>query len=366
MTRILVIEDAASLRSDIVEMLGFEGYEVQGAENGRVGVDTARQFHPDLIISDIMMPLLDGYGVLAELREDPQTATIPFIFLTARTDRLDVRQGMTLGADDYVTKPFTIAELMSAVRARLHKHAAIERNMARRMDNLRGSIILALPHEMRTPLNVILGFSELILSDGLQVSAEQTQEMAGHINSAARRLYHLIENYLTYAQTEIVMSDPQARASYQAGVALYPGEAIQLCAGETAAQHERSGDLTVDLEAMSGIDLSEDSARKIVRELIDNAFKFSEPGTPVTLTGRPEDEGYHLVITDCGRGMTRQQLDEIGAYNQFERAQLEDQGSGLGLVIALRLVELAHGRTNITSTPGEGTQVHVWLPVHPE
>jgi DNA-binding response OmpR family regulator len=365
MTRILVIEDAASLRSDIVEMLGFEGYEVQGAENGRAGVEAARQFHPDLIISDIMMPLLDGYGVLAELREDPQTATIPFIFLTARTDRMDVRQGMTLGADDYVTKPFTIAELMSAVRARLHKHAAIERSMARRMDNLRGSIILALPHEMRTPLNVILGFSELMLTEGSEITAAQTQEMAGHINSAARRLYHLIENYLTYAQTEIVLSDPQACAAYKAGVALYPGEAIRLCADEVAARHHRAGDLSVDLEAVSGIDLSEDSACKIVHELIDNAFKFSEPGTPVLLTGCREDENYHLVISDHGRGMTRQQIDEIGAYNQFERAQLEDQGSGLGLVIALRLVELAHGHTRLTSTHGEGTEVHVWLPVHP-
>lgn len=347
-------------------MLGFEGFEVEGAENGRAGVEAARRLRPDLIISDIMMPQLDGYGVLAELRADPDTATIPFIFLTARTDRLDVRQGMTLGADDYVTKPFTVAELMSSVRARLQKQEVIEKTVARRMDNLRGSIILALPHEMRTPLNVILGFSELMLFDGAQVQAEQYQEMAGHINSAARRLYHLIENYLTYAQTEIVASDPRARASHQAGVTLSPREAIEQSALDAADKHQRAPDLTFSLETVPGLALSEESVRKVVYEMIDNAMKFSDPATQVVVTGCVEDARYHLTIADHGRGMTRQQIDEIGAYNQFERAQLEDQGSGLGLIISRRLIELAHGQLRISSVPGEGTDIHIWLPIHSE
>ena len=121
MKKILVVEDAQSLRKDIVEMLGFEGFEAIGAENGLVGVDRARQVLPDLIICDIMMPGLDGYGVLEELRKDTLTSTIPFIFLTARTDRVDVRQGMELGADDFLTKPFHAAELLATVRTRLKK-----------------------------------------------------------------------------------------------------------------------------------------------------------------------------------------------------------------------------------------------------
>ena len=89
MSKILVIEDAESLRNDIIEMLTFEDFDVRGAENGRVGVDTARQYLPDLIICDIMMPELDGYGVLSELRKEEKTLAIPFIFLTAKTDRID-------------------------------------------------------------------------------------------------------------------------------------------------------------------------------------------------------------------------------------------------------------------------------------
>ena len=112
MKKILVVEDEQSLRKDIIEMLTYEGFDVIGAENGRVGIEEAQRHLPDLIICDIMMPEINGYDVLAELRKEGKTATIPFIFLTARTDKLDRRQGMEQGADDYLTKPFAIRELL--------------------------------------------------------------------------------------------------------------------------------------------------------------------------------------------------------------------------------------------------------------
>lgn len=114
--KILVVEDEQSLRKDIIEMLNYEGFEVIGAENGRVGIEQAREHLPDLIICDIMMPEVDGYAVLDELRKETRTAAIPFIFLTARTDKMDRRLGMEQGADDYLTKPFGTGELMARMR----------------------------------------------------------------------------------------------------------------------------------------------------------------------------------------------------------------------------------------------------------
>jgi len=127
MTKILVIEDMQSLRENIVEALELLDFEALGAENGLVGVQFAQEHLPDLIICDIMMPELDGYGVLEALRQVPETATIPFIFLSAKADKTDIRQGMNKGADDYLTKPFTIEELRSAIAARLEKQAARQR-----------------------------------------------------------------------------------------------------------------------------------------------------------------------------------------------------------------------------------------------
>jgi len=127
MTKILVIEDMQSLRENIVEALELLDFEAVGAENGLVGVQFAQEHLPDLIICDIMMPELDGYGVLEALRQVPETATIPFIFLSAKADKTDIRQGMNKGADDYLTKPFTVEELRSAIAARLEKQAAHQR-----------------------------------------------------------------------------------------------------------------------------------------------------------------------------------------------------------------------------------------------
>lgn len=125
MKKILVIEDEPSVRANILEILELEDYHGIGAENGLIGVLWALEHIPDLIICDVMMPELDGYGVLTTLRQDPLTATIPFIFLTAKADKTDFRQGMELGADDYLTKPFTSEELLNSIATRFEKQVAV-------------------------------------------------------------------------------------------------------------------------------------------------------------------------------------------------------------------------------------------------
>jgi EAL domain-containing protein (putative c-di-GMP-specific phosphodiesterase class I)/AmiR/NasT family two-component response regulator len=133
MKKILVIEDDRVIRENILKLLKAEGFDVTGAENGAIGLNAAVSNLPDVILCDVMMPQLDGYGVLVALRSHPVTATVPFVFLTGKADRSQVRQGMELGADDYLTKPFTKAELVGAVSSRLKKQAAL----AQQQDNLR-------------------------------------------------------------------------------------------------------------------------------------------------------------------------------------------------------------------------------------
>jgi len=115
MTTILVIEDEDSLRAEILTILSLENFQVLGAENGQVGLSMTQEKKPDLILCDMMMPELDGLHVLTLLRQNPETATIPFIFLTACAGREDWRRGMESGADDYLMKPFSVEELISAV-----------------------------------------------------------------------------------------------------------------------------------------------------------------------------------------------------------------------------------------------------------
>jgi anti-anti-sigma factor len=139
MTTILAIEDEAKICENIEEILELEGFDVLTAENGRIGVQLAQEHHPDLIICDVMMPELDGYDVLVALRQNPDTLKIPFIFLSAKATTADFRKGMSLGADDYLTKPFTPKELLEAISTRLEKQMMMMARYDRELERAIGS-----------------------------------------------------------------------------------------------------------------------------------------------------------------------------------------------------------------------------------
>jgi len=136
MKTILLIEDNTDVRENIAEILELANYSVVQAENGKLGVEFAQQRKPDLIICDIMMPVLDGYGVIHLLNKNPETASIPFIFLTAKSERGDFRKGMEMGADDYITKPFDDVELLRAVESRLKRSEMLKAEFSKNMEGL--------------------------------------------------------------------------------------------------------------------------------------------------------------------------------------------------------------------------------------
>ncbi len=362
MHRVLVIEDERSILENVMETLQLEGFDVRGAPNGRVGVETAREYQPNLIICDIMMPELNGYGVLLELRRDVATANIPFMFLTAKADRSDMRRGMELGADDYLIKPFTTSELLAAVDTRLERRQSLAREFEGRMENLRDNIVRALPHELRTPLTGIIGYSEMLLMDFETIERSQAYSMIEAIYNSGLRLHRLTENYLVYAQVELMMADPQRieAACNTAPLATQPH--IVTMARHKAANMNRESDLHVHLTE-ANVRIYTNSLEKIVEELVDNAFKFSTPGTPVEIQSQVSDGTFLLTVRDYGRGLTPEQLNSIGAYMQFERAVYEQQGLGLGLMIAKRLTELHGGQLSLDSRPNQGTIVYVRLPL---
>lgn len=138
--KILLIEDDKIVRENTCEILELTGYEVTTAENGKFGIEKARQNHPDLIICDIMMPELDGYGVLYLLSKDKELANVPFIYLSAKAERSDMRKGMDLGADDYLTKPFKESELLNAIESRLRRSEAFKTEFGNNIEDLDGFI----------------------------------------------------------------------------------------------------------------------------------------------------------------------------------------------------------------------------------
>lgn len=362
MSNILVIEDEQYLRATIVQTLEFEGFNVFSAGNGRFGVQLAQEHRPDLILCDILMPELDGYGVLAEIRSDPRTAAIPFIFLTSKTTRQDLRQGMDRGADDYLTKPFEVEDLLSAIRARLEKRQTLSELTTTQIEDLCLHLSSSLPHEFRTPLNDISGEAQYLQAFSAELAGQPAKilEIGQALKQSVQRLERLVENYLLYTDLTLAKYLPERTNRYAEKELIESKTVIAYMAKRKAEGSDRQKDLRLDLQE-APLSISTQGCCKILEEVLGNAFKFSEPGALVRVESRTEENHVVISISDQGRGMSEKQLAHLGAYVQFDRAMYEQQGMGLGLSIARLLTEFYGGTLNIISQQGQGTTVQIIL-----
>jgi signal transduction histidine kinase len=355
MSRLLVIEDDEMLRLLTAEILETEGYQVDTAVDGATGIAVAQAQRPDLILCDIVMGGLDGYAVLAALRQDPLTATIPVIFLTGVGEPVALRKGMELGADDYLTKPVSSERLVRAVSARLSRSVDLRRESLRRFDALRGDLARALPHEFLTPLTVVMGLSSMLMEEGAVETADVT-EVARGIFLGAIALQRTIEKFLFYAELE-------AAEAAGPGSAVEPDaipSVITEAARAEAMRVDRGSDLIVEVETIP-IAMPKEHLEALVTQLVENAMKFSKSPAKVSVRCRSGGDASEIVVADLGQGMTPDHLASL-MRAPFLRRHQEQPGSGLGLAIVRRLVKLHGGELAFETEPGHGTTARVRLP----
>ena len=364
MKRILVIDDETWLREMVHMALEQKGFEVLEAENGAAGIEAARKALPDLILCDVNMEKVDGYLTLSSLRSEAATAAVPFILMTGLADHAGMRHGMELGADDYLPKPFSIEALYAAVEARLKKAQTVQQEAEKKLADLRDNISLMLPHELRTPLNGILAYGEILSAEAATLPPEEVADMGRVIHESGKRLERVIENFLIYAQIELLGADPQKLSALRNKRTESPAALIERQARLQAQQAHREQDLALDLRDFP-VAISEDYLAKIVDEVVQNAFKFSEPGSRVSLSQSGGNGHVSLVVIDHGRGFSTEHITRVGAYMQFDRKLHEQQGIGLGLSIAKRLTELHGGTLTIQSQRDSSTSVTIKLPKAP-
>ena len=361
MKKILIIDDEEWLREMIQLALRQRGYDVVEAHNGQDGIEKARQELPDLILCDVNMGKVNGYLTLATLRTEAPTAAIPFILMTGLADNAGMRHGMELGADDYLPKPFTTDVLYAAVEARLKKSQTVRDEAESKLRHLRDNISLMMPHEMRTPLNGIISNAELLATSAATLKPSDVAEMGQEILKSSQRLERVIENFLIYAQLELIAADPKNVNALRIGKVEQPVAIIEKIANAQAGQAVRQNDLKIEAVNVL-VPMSEEYFSKVVNELVQNAFKFSEVGSPVCVTLAETFNGVEFSVCNQGHGFSTEQIRRIGAYMQFDRKMQEQQGLGLGLVISKRLAELHGGTLVIEGSKGSGTTVTVKLP----
>ena len=364
MRNILVIEGEENVRENILELLSAEGYSPYGAKNGEEGINLAREVHPDLIICDILVPKLDGYKVRSILIKEPSTARIPFIFLTAKTERDNMRKGMDLGADDYITKPFTRRELLQSIQVRIEKQGMLERLAREKMASLQVNASLGLPHELLTPLSIILGYSELMVEPGYQMNQEQILRIAIDINQAAQRMLRLIQNHLLFNELGLAISDPDKISTIRSSRVVSSWITISEISSVIARRMNRERDLKINLVDAS-LKISEAYLQNIIEEILENAFKFSLPGSPIELSGIliSQKSSYLLRVVDYGQEMSQEQIQYILGYSDSGRSFTELQNLGIGLLLVKRLVDIHGGELSMTSAPEKSTVVEIILPL---
>lgn len=356
---ILVIEDDYGIRTNIRDILTFEHFDVLLAKDGIEGCEKAKEYLPDLIICDIMIPKINGYKVLARLRSDPHTALIPFIFLTAKGSKYDLRKGMNLGADDYITKPFKINELMASINARLEKQQDIDHYV----DRIKMNITNILPHELKTPLSTIKGFTEILCeSKELGLDIDTITDIARTISKSEERLERIVKNYTIFTDFTIYDKDAPQLEKWIKPEERFSRQIIVNMIVDISEYYGRFDDLNYDI-CDKKIKLQINSFIKILEELLVNAFKFSKKGTPVHVSTYIENGEFILKVKDDGRGMKITHIENIAAFRQFERKRYEQQGSGLGLYIVKKLIELNNWKMNIESQESKGTIVTVKFPI---
>ena len=362
---VLVVEDEPSVLEIITFLLEEDQLRVLQAHDGEAALSLLEEVRPDLIVSDIKMPGMDGFTLCKHVRANPTLSHIPFIFLTGRGDRADVRRGMRLGAEDYLTKPFEPEELLSAVQVRLRRAAEAQAAITRAETDLQDATIRALTHEFRTPLSLIVGYTDLMEASGQEMNEEDFQAVLQGLHEGSRRLMNLVEDFLLLSRlrTGSVVRD----LSQEPPAPLRPDQVVRLVATQAQAQAADQGvSLVVDCTTPDlTVTISNWHLCEIIRRLVDNAIRFSDSdGGQVKLTTHEEMGYWVLSVTDDGIGIRQEALSSIfDAFYQVDRAQLEQQGTGVGLTIVRGLAEAHHGRIEVESTPGSGSTFSVWLPL---
>lgn len=362
---ILVVEDDPNIREIVAMILGDEGYRVLQAGDGAAALSLVQQEGLDLIVSDVKMPGLDGFGLCEQVRANRDLSQLPFIFLTASDERADVRRGMVLGADDYLTKPFEAHELVAAVEVRLARAAEARAAIDRAGADLQDNIVRSLTHEFRTPLALVAGYTDLLESDGRTLEREEFDQVLRGLHSGSARLMSLVEDFLLLTQLETgVVAREAARAPFQT---IAPDPVImQAVARAQAAAKARAVRLAADCQAAGVmVAICPEHLGEIAARLLDNACKFSKPeGGRVAVTTSCQGDRWQLVVADQGIGIPSDALPWIfEAFRQVDRRRLEQQGSGVGLTIVRGLAEVYGGQVTVESTPGQGSVFAVTLPV---
>ena len=365
-TRILLVEDEPEVRMIAEGILASSGYAVTAAANGAEALASMDAVRPDLILSDIRMPVVDGFQLLQKIRADPVWHQTPFIILSARAESADLRMGMSLGADDYVTKPYRAQDILKTIEIRVQRARQVSEAIA----GNRRFLTRVLPHELRTPLMGVIGYADLMVdtaNEGKTLTPAELAEYGRMLQMSGARIFRIVENLLFWSRLERPRDAPGGTGSpwrvdevVNAGVLRDVGSGV-------AAQFGRAQDLVVECPVGATVQVVTTGFEFVAHHLLENAFKCSLPNSSVKIAAAKEAKVLRVSVSDSGRGMTPQQIEWIGNFKKLSGVGSEGHGLGMGLMLASTFARASGGQFAVKAGPGgRGIEVTMSLPLAPD
>lgn len=349
--KVMVVEDNPDLRTFIAGNLAGE-YRIETAENGFLALEAARRWVPDLIISDIMMPKMDGYELCRKIRQDASLSDIPIILATSKSGGEAVVTGLDVGANDYVTKPFEMRELKARVAAQLRARR-LERKLNERESRLAaiGHMTSSIVHDLKNPLNAIVGFSQIVQQDAMISGNEEIIKNLDPVINESKRLNRMIAEVLDFARgyAPNLNLESTSLISYLESICIPLKTKLETVGISLVLKHESADDIQIDLDS--------DRMHRIVENLIKNAQEAlcsagNDPkGKHIWITTRADERSAMIRIADDGPGIPEEVIETL--FEPFTSTG-KKTGTGLGLATVRNLVKAHDGDISVKTGGREG------------
>jgi len=366
---VLIIDDNRDIRSYVRAILE-EQYQVIEAENGLDGLEKAEKYFPALVIADIMMPVMDGYEFIRQIRVHEKLKHVPVILLTAKASGDMKAEGLEIGADDYMFKPFYTKELLARVKNLIQLRQ--QENQLRKMnhdlesvvdalkkaDSLKSKLLSIAAHDLRNPLHSIIGYVELIES-----KLPENSELNPKLNKISKSADRMLTSIKDLLDSSVIDNDTLSMNILPVNLKDLISQVISQNE-PMASRKEQVVDFKYDANSDLVISGDEDKIRKIVDNLLSNAIKYSPTGKEISIRLAGNDETIRIEVEDEGPGLTEE--DKQKMFRRFQRLSAQPTGgeisTGLGLSIVKEFAELHQGSITVESLPGAGATFIIELP----
>jgi signal transduction histidine kinase len=362
--RILLVDDEPHLRLALTDLLEMSGYDVVAVGDGETAVQALETGTFDVIIADVMMPRVDGWDLVRQVRANARFHDVVFIFLTARGRRDDEIQGRELGADDYLGKPFEPEDLLTRIRTRLRRRAEIlaryrdEISRLQELNRIKDEFVALTTHELARPLSAIRGFADLLISRSADDSTQRS--FLELIRSESQGMAGLADDLLMLAS----LDRGRSLECESTDVAELLQEVLQPFHRPPMTHRFQ----LLAAEGLPSIRVDISLMKRAFTNLISNAAKYAPTRSPIRIHAHRQGDGLIVDIADEGMGIAPDQLENLG--KPFFRVKSEATrgiaGTGLGLALVYRILAAHGGRMEVHSTLGEGTTFSVRLPLPPD